>query len=86
MIHICLLLVASVQVRVTLGALPSDAVVLDRGFNSRETTNAYLGWNAVEEATYNTREPNRQTVTFSQTDPNGRALPPKKLELYINNT
>ncbi|MEW5302499.1 MAG: hypothetical protein WDW36_005279 [Sanguina aurantia] len=74
------------NVRVTLGLLPHDAVVLDRGFNTAQTTNAYLGYTAVEESVYSTREPNLQTVTFSRTDPNGRALPPKKIELYINNT
>lgn len=74
------------QLRVFSGALPSDAIVPDRAFNTRSTTNAYLGFDAVESVEYDPRTaPDRQAVAFRRVAPDMGPLPPKKIELYINN-
>ncbi|KAI3424728.1 hypothetical protein D9Q98_008117 [Chlorella vulgaris] len=74
------------ELRVQLGlGMPQDAIIADRAFNTRQTTNAFLGWQAVESVAYDATEaPLRETVTLSRTAPDGSALPPRRLELYIN--
>lgn len=42
------------QVNLGLG-MPQDAIVCDRAFNTRETTNAFLGYEAVEAVEYDPR-------------------------------
>lgn len=45
------------------------------------------GWECVSSATYDPyASPDRETVTFSTTSPEGRTLPPRRAELYIQNT
>lgn len=44
----------STQVNLGLG-MPQDAIVADRAFNTRETTNAFLGYAAVESVDYDPR-------------------------------
>lgn len=78
---------ARVQLRVQLGfGMPQDEIVPDRAFNTRSTTNAFLGWDAVASVQYDAREaPDRQTVEFARIGPDMRPLPPKRIELYLNN-
>lgn len=75
------------QLRVQLGfGMPRDEIVQDRAFNTRSTTNAFLGWDAVASVQYDAREaPDRQTVEFARISPDMRPLPPKRIELYLNN-
>lgn len=42
------------QVNLGLG-MPRDAIIPDRAFNTRESTNAFLGWQAVDEVEYDPR-------------------------------
>jgi hypothetical protein len=74
------------QLRVNLGlAPPRDAIIADRAYNTRQTTNAFLGWEAVEGVEYDPRDaPLRETVTLSRLGPDLSPLPPRRLELYIN--
>nr|QFB70720.1 chloroplast hypothetical protein 3 [Chlorella ohadii] len=74
------------ELRVNLGlGMPQDAIVSDRAFNTRETTNAFLGYAAVEAVEYDPRDaPLRETVTLSRLAPDMAPLPPRRLELYIN--
>lgn len=44
----------SLQVNLGLG-MPQDAIVCDRAFNTKETTNAFLGYAAVESVEYDPR-------------------------------
>lgn len=78
---------AGMQMIYNLGlGVPQDAIVQDRAFNTQSSSNAYLGFQAVESVAYDPREsPDRATVVFA-TSVNGRRLPPKRAELYINNT
>ncbi|KAJ9532740.1 hypothetical protein QJQ45_010830 [Haematococcus lacustris] len=72
-------------VRVQLGLLPTDAIVPDRAYNTRELSNATLGWEAVASVAYDPREePDRATVEFSRQGPDGRTIPPRRIELFIN--
>ncbi|GFH19237.1 uncharacterized protein HaLaN_16152 [Haematococcus lacustris] len=72
-------------VRVQLGLLPTDAIVPDRAYNTRELSNATLGWEAVASVAYDPREePDRETVEFSRQGPDGRTIPPRRIELFIN--
>lgn len=74
------------QLRVNLGlGMPRDAIIPDRAFNTRESTNAFLGWQAVDEVEYDPRAaPLRQVVTLSRLAPDTAPLPPRRLELFIN--
>ncbi|KAL4421566.1 hypothetical protein ABPG75_010857 [Micractinium tetrahymenae] len=74
------------QLRVNLGlGMPRDAIIADRAFNTRESTNAFLGWQAVDEVEYDPRAaPLRQVVTLSRLAPDTAPLPPRRLELFIN--
>jgi len=75
------------QLRFALGSLPEDAVVQDRAYNMRQMTNAYMGYEAVEYVEYEPREaPDRASVQFSRLTPDMRPLPPRKAELYVNNS
>lgn len=48
------------QLRVNLfGQMPADAIIADRAFNTRELTNAALGFAAVESVVYDTRQPTK---------------------------
>lgn len=71
---------------VNLGlGIPKDAVVQDRAFNTKSSSNAYLGFEGVESVQYDPRDaPDKAVVVFS-TNINGRKLPPKRAELFINN-
>lgn len=42
------------QVNLGLG-MPRDAIIADRAFNTRESTNAFLGWQAVDDVEYDPR-------------------------------
>lgn len=72
--------------RVQLGlGMPRDAIVPDRSFNTRQTTEAFLGYPAVASAEYDPLEsPLRQSVTLGMLGPGGERLPPRRLELYYN--
>ncbi|PRW44443.1 hypothetical protein C2E21_6800 [Chlorella sorokiniana] len=74
------------ELRVNLGlGMPQDAIVCDRAFNTKENTNAFLGYDAVESVEYDPRDaPLRETVTLSRLAPDMAPLPPRRLELYIN--
>jgi len=74
------------QLRVFTGSMPSDAVIQDRAFNLRASTNAYLGFPAVESVEYDTREPGRATVAFAGILPDMGPAPTRRAELYVNNT
>lgn len=74
------------RLRVNLGlGMPRDAIIADRAFNTRESTNAFLGWQAVDDVEYDPRAaPLRQVVTLSRLAPDTAPLPPRRLELFIN--
>lgn len=55
-----------------------------RAFNTRSLTNATLGFDAVQEVEYDSRDPGRERVTFSTLGPDLRPLPPLRIELFIN--
>jgi len=41
---------------VNLGlGMPRDAIIPDRAFNTQQTTNAFLGWQAVDSVEYDPR-------------------------------
>ena len=35
--------------------MPRDAIIADRAFNTKQTTDAFLGWDAVESVEYDPR-------------------------------
>ena len=65
---------------------PEDAIIADKKFNTKQTSNAFLGYSgAVAEVEYDPRDaPLRQTVTLSSLGPDLAPLPPRRLELYSN--
>jgi len=81
--------------RVQLGFMPEDAIIADRAFNAREAANAYLGdpnagagapIKAVQSAQYDpSAAPDRLTLEFSRVAPDMQPLPPRRVELYIQN-
>lgn len=80
-------LLSCLQLKVWLGMLPNDAIIPDRAFNLTQTTNAALGFEAVANVTYDPRSaPDRETVEFARLGPDMKPLPPRKTEVYINNT
>ncbi len=72
--------------RVQLGQMPEDAVVSDRAYNTRALANATSGWDAVERVDFDPRgAPDRETVTFATLAPDMSQLPPRRIELYLQN-
>lgn len=73
--------------RVLLGlGMPHDAIIPDRAFNTKSTSDAFLGYEgAVQSVEYDpSKAPLRQTVTLSTLGPDAAPLPPRRIELYIN--
>jgi threonine synthase len=65
--------------------MPQDAIIADTAWNTAAATNAYLGAPGVQEVVYDPRQdPGRATLVFTTTSPDGRQLPPRRAELYIN--
>ena len=63
-----------------------DAIIADKAYNTKNMTDAFLGYpGAVEAVDYDpTDSPMRQTVMLSRLGPDMAPLPPRRLELYIN--
>jgi len=60
-------------------------VVADRAFNTKSTTDAFLGYPAVQRVAYDPRtKPTLQTVYFNELTPDMQPVK-QKIELYINN-
>lgn len=75
------------NMRVALGlGMPHDAIIADKAYNTRSTTDAFLGYKgAVEHVEYDPRDaPLRQSVTMSTLGPDMMPLPPRRIELYTN--
>ncbi len=75
------------NLRVNLGFLPEDAIISDRKFNVKSSSNAYLGVpGAVQSVNYDPSvAPDRLTLEFSRVGEDMRPLPPRRVELYIQN-
>jgi hypothetical protein len=75
------------QARFNLGLLPEDAIIADRAFNTRASSNAYLqDPSAVRSVAYDPRAaPDRLTVEFQRVAADMQPLPPKRVEIYIQN-
>lgn len=65
---------------------PEDAIIADKAYNTKNMTDAFLGYSgAVSAVDYDPRDaPLRQTVMLSRLSPDMAPLPPRRLELYIN--
>lgn len=62
-----------------------EVVVADREANIRSVTNAFQGYDAIETVDYNPqKDARRVTATFARSLPDGRSLPPQRVEVYIN--
>ncbi|KAK9812649.1 hypothetical protein WJX72_001250 [[Myrmecia] bisecta] len=73
------------NLKVNLGILPNDAVIPDRAFNTKSNTDAFLGYDAVDTVQYDPRTaPGKESVTFKRSGRTGKALPPRRVELFIN--
>jgi len=68
------------------GAPPKDKVVADRKVNTKSTTNAFMGYAAVQRVEYDpTVSPTKLVVQFSELTPDMQPVGPKRVELFINN-
>jgi len=68
------------------GQVPEDAVISDRAFNVKQSTNAFLGFDAVKSSEFDPRESlTRQTVYFNTLAPDFTPIPPSRFELYFEN-
>ena len=60
----------------------------DRAFNAKSAFNAraaaFLGFEPVSYVEYDPSQPDRVTVRFATQGPDGRSLPPRRIELYVN--
>lgn len=57
----------------------------DRAFNTRESVDAYSGGTAVADVAVDaSKKPLRTTVTFLQSTPGGRPLPPRRAETFVS--
>ena len=63
---------------------PRPVVMPDRAFNTKSSTDAVLGYDAVERVQYDAAKPDRQTVTFRTLSPDMAPLPPQQAELYFS--
>jgi hypothetical protein len=75
------------NLRMQLGlGMPRDAIIADRAYNSAQSTDAFLGYaGAVAKSEYDaTNSPLRQSLDLGARGPHGEALPPRRIELYIN--
>lgn len=66
--------------------MPRDAIIADRAYNSRQSTDAFLGYSgAVAASEYDpSNSPLRQALTLGTLGPDAAPLPPRRIELYIN--
>jgi hypothetical protein len=65
---------------------PQDAIIADKAYNTKQTSDAFLGYpGAVERVEFDPRDaPLRQTVELSRLGPDMVPLPPRRIELYVN--
>ncbi|KAG7671449.1 hypothetical protein NADE_000913 [Nannochloris sp. 'desiccata'] len=65
---------------------PEDAIIADKAFNTKQTSDAFLGYTgAVASVEFDPRDaPLRQTVELSRLGPDMVPLPPRRIELYVN--
>jgi hypothetical protein len=81
------------QLRVFVGSMPSDAIVIDRAFDLMQTANA-LGSSplltssgdgpAVEHVDFDTRIPDRATINYAGIALDIGPATPRRVELYLN--
>ena len=66
--------------------MPRDAIIADRAYNSRQSTDAFLGYaGAVSSSEYDpSNSPLRQVLMLGTLGPDAAPLPPRRIELYIN--
>ena len=75
------------SLRVNLGlGMPKQAIIADKAYNTKSMTESMLGYpGSVEKVEYNPRDsPLRQTIILSKKSPEGKPLPPRKIEIYVN--
>jgi hypothetical protein len=65
---------------------PEDAIIADKAFNTKQTSDAFLGYpGAVASVEFDPRDsPLRQTVELSRLGPDMVPLLPRRIELYVN--
>eukprot|EP00242_Pyramimonas_sp_CCMP2087_P003111 CAMPEP_0198231456 /NCGR_PEP_ID=MMETSP1445-20131203/115211_1 /TAXON_ID=36898 /ORGANISM="Pyramimonas sp., Strain CCMP2087" /LENGTH=374 /DNA_ID=CAMNT_0043912071 /DNA_START=94 /DNA_END=1218 /DNA_ORIENTATION=- len=68
------------------GKPPRNKVVADRKFNTRATTNAFMGFGAVQRVEYDpVTSPTKLVVQLAELTPDMQPIGQKRVELYINN-
>eukprot|EP00873_Tetraselmis_striata_P009903 jgi/Tetstr1/430167/TSEL_019999.t1 len=68
-----------------VGGKAREVVVADRAANIRAVTNSFQGYDAIESVAYDPgKDARRVTATFATQAPDGRRLPPQRIEVYIN--
>lgn len=72
--------------RVTLGEVPKSEIVPDRQYNTRSVLDAYYGYPAVGEISYDiAKNPLRMDISFATMGPDLRPLPARRQQLLFNN-
>ncbi len=72
--------------RVTLGEVPTSEIVPDRTYNTRAVLDAYYGYPACGEISYDlAKNPLRMDITFATMGPDLRPLPARRQQLLFNN-
>lgn len=73
------------RLRLATGMPAVGGIIADRAYNTKNTTNAFLGYDAISKVEYDPQNaPSTLTAMFRTIGPDMRPLPAQKIELYVN--
>ena len=74
------------NMKVALGFMPESKIVPDRAFNTKSVIDAYYGYSAVQEVSYDIgKNPNKIYVDFNTVGKDFQSLPKRRQTIFINN-